>query len=157
MDRNFEIKFACSRTLARLPVTGKCTPIEPTKMLSMVLVHEEVYHSFWMDDAKSFVKKSPNASLLDLQLHIIQLYGKNKKPDFETGIFVWGHWDFAPVKRALHEDAVGNFFTKIDNKWRSVFPIDRFGSLIGSSHGDFKPINGYFCADRSRAARPHTF
>lgn len=155
MYKKIATKLACRRTLAGLPVIGKSTPVAPTRMLSMVMVHEDVYHSLWMDDAKSFVARFPNASLRDLQLHIIRLCEKD--PDFEYGAFVWGHWDFAPVKRALHEDAAGNFFVKKGNKWRSVFPIDRFGSLIGAHHENFKPISGYFCADNSKVARPHSF
>lgn len=155
MDKKIATKPACQRTLARPPVIGTNTPTAPTRMLSMVVVHDSLYHSYWMEDAKFFVANNPNASLRDLQLHIIGLH--EKQPDFESGTFVWGHYDFAPVKWVLHEDAAGNFFVKFGNKWRCVFPIDRFGSLIGYHHENFKPISGYFCADYPRAARPHTF
>lgn len=155
MDKKIATKPACQRTLARPPVIGTNTPAAPTRMLSMVVVHEWLYHSYWMDDAKSFVAKTPNASLRDLQLHIIELY--EKEPDFEIGTFIWGYQHFAPVKRVLHEDAADNLFVKFNNKWRLVFPIDRFGSLIGTHYEKLTPISGYFCVGNSWAARPHTF
>lgn len=155
MDKRVTTKLACPRTLARLPLFGAANPAAPTRMLSMVEVHDFLYHSLWMEDAKSFVANNPNASLRELQIYISSLCETN--PDLaESGSYIWGGHGFAPVKRALHEDAAGSFFVKHDNKWKPVFPIDRFGSLIGTNYEDLKPINGYFCPDLGRVGRPHT-
>jgi hypothetical protein len=156
MDKTTTTKLASQSILARLPVIGTIAPVSPTRMLSMVEVHDYLYHSGLMDAAKSFVTKNPNASLRDLQFHLAELC--KKEPYLtECGTFLWGYYDYAPVRRALYEDAVGNFFVKLDYKWRAVFPIDRFGSLIGAFSKELKPIYGYFCSDNHRAARPHTF
>lgn len=156
MDNKSAIKLACPRALARLPIMGPINPVAPTKMLSMVDVHDFLSHSWWMDEAITFVKKNPNATLRELQTYIV---GLSKKDVWKAKYYASSLWMYdrvASVKRALHEDADGNFFVKHDSKWKAVFPIDRFGSLIWTSHG-LKPITGYFCPSLSRVGRPHTF
>lgn len=156
MDKSTAIKLACSRTLARAPLMGAVNPVAPTKMLSMVEVHDFLSHSCWMADAEPFVTRNPNATLRELQTYIIGLSKKDPESAKYYGSSLWMYDRVASVKRALHEDAHGNLFVKHDNKWKIVFPIDRFGSLIWTRHG-LKPINGYFCPSLSRVSRPHTF
>lgn len=155
MDKSAARKLACPRTLARGALMGAVSPVEPTRMLSMVDVHEFLYHNFlWMEDAKAFVKNNPNSTLRDLQAFVNDLFEKDSS-NACYGSFLWGYDRVASIKRALHEDAEGNLFIKHEQKWKSVFPIDRFGSLIGTTHG-LEPICGYFCPSFNRFGKRHT-
>ena len=108
-----------------------------------------------MENAKSFVTQNPNSTLRELETFITELCEKDPENACRYGYFLWGYDRVASIKRALHEDAEGNLFIKHEEKWKAVFPIDRFGSLIGSSHG-LEPIYGYFCPSQLRFGKPHT-
>ena len=124
-------------------------------MLEMVEVHDFLYHSGWMEGAKLFVAKNPNTTLRELQAHIVALSKDDPDTTEWYGTYVWGYDRVSSVKRALHEDAEGHKFIKHEYKWKIVFPIDRFGSLIGTSH-NLDPLLGFFCPSLSRVGKDHT-
>ncbi|MDI1309402.1 MAG: hypothetical protein PSV17_08200 [Methylotenera sp.] len=135
------------------PLSKAIFPTLPLKMLSTTLVYEFFTNSENYEIAKKLLKKSPDASLNDL-LDIL------KKLNVEEKIccpYLWGLQPFAPSKRAIYEDVLGNRFIKLDNKWRQVFQTDYFGDLLGIYLTEgIVPKNAYFWIYQEFGyAKPH--
>ena len=154
ISKSTPFRRACSRTLAAVVLKDKHVPSVPLRMLSKEPVHDFLYHTRWMDDAKKYVMKHSDASLFDLQEFIIKLSDQDPENAAWYNASLWMYDRCSHVKRAIYEDAAGLFFVKHDNLWKVVFPIDRFGSLISTRH-ELDPISGYFCPSLNDRSRPH--
>ena len=124
------------------PALAKAShPVEPLDMYSKAYVYEFFTNSENTDLIRTHLEKSPDTTLAEAEKILAELYNK-KKID---RIYMWGLADLAPAKRAIYQDALGNKYIKLDNKWRIIFQTDSFGSLLGDTDSqDAIPRNAYF-------------
>ena len=136
-------------------IKGVVSPAMPTQMLSNVEVFDSWLNPGNMKLAKELICQSNGMSLRDLVSEMFVQISANK-----TGLpYLWWVWPHSPKTRAIHQDANGITFVKLDNKWQMAFPIQAVGALAGSQGGrDYEalPENAYFVSwENEEIARQH--
>ena len=132
---------ASTRLKVALALAKASTPIEPMDMYSKADVYEFFTNSENTDVIRKHLLNRPEASLAEAEKILAELYNREKV----DRAYMWGIQDFTPAKRAIYQDALGNKYIKLDNKWRLVFQTDSFGSLLGVTDSrDTIPRNAYF-------------
>ena len=151
-----EIERRASKTAIAVPLLrGATSPTMPVRMLSNAKVYEGRELRHMAKYARNIVEALPSLTLRELheQLKLDETKGKVTYP------FVW--WidvGCPPTQRAIHEDAEGRFFVKLDNKWQLAYSIDHVGALAGAQSGNGYydiPKTGYFVTweNEDKAAR----
>ncbi|WP_159820278.1 hypothetical protein [Colwellia sp. 20A7] len=149
-DKNIKLRVGSKFKTAFPWINGVVTPAMPTRMLSNVVVFESWQNPHNMRIAKEIVKSNKKITLREL---VSEMLITSEIP------YIWWLYPVSTKVRAIHEDANGITFIKLNNKWQMVFSSKMVGALVGAQGGlntESFPPNSYFISwENEELARNH--
>lgn len=131
-------------------VTGVSMPTMPIRMLSNVTVYESWQNPRNIKHAKELLNRNGSLTFRELIEEMLKTTDSS---------YIWWLYPVSTIVRAVHEDAKGFTFVKMNNKWQMVYSIKMVGSLVGAQGVEScegLPLNSYFISwENEEEARPH--
>ncbi len=151
-----KLRLASRAKLAKPWVTGVASPQGTTTMLSNVEIHKGWTNPHALNIARKTIESNPKFTLRELS-HSMLSQVQQKVTSYP---YVWWIYESSsPKRRAVHEDATGVTFIKLDGKWQLVYPCQALGVLVGRQGAGYYeniPRNAYFVlCENEAAARKH--
>jgi len=148
IDPNTALRLGSKRVRAKGYVDVKPYPTQPIKQLSTEVIFEGWSNRHNKEIAKNLINQDSSLSFQELLMKIIILMSKDERIYIP---YIW--WidpdNYSKKKRSIYQDADGDNFVKIDNKWQMVYSVKSVGALVGRQGGsnceDLNlPYNSYF-------------
>jgi len=131
-------------------------PALPTKMLSNVCIYNSWINPHNISLAREIIKYNDGITFQELVYEMLMLVNEEKTPT----PYIWWLWPHSSKSRAVHEDANGQTFIKIENKWHLVYSAQVVGVLVGTQGTkDYEqiPSNCYFVSWESEEISKNYF
>jgi hypothetical protein len=120
-------------------VLGRAGPRQPVRMSSNMTVYGGYANPKGLAFAKEVVEANPSITLRELQ----EIIHNDSESSYD---YIWWMVNKAHV-RAIHEDADGLSFVRLEKLWQLAYPLSAVGGLAGAqSWGNYEnlPPNSYF-------------
>jgi hypothetical protein len=146
MAPNTALRLGSKRIQAKGYINVKTFPVLPTKQLSTEIIFE-AWGAGNKEIARNLINQDSSLSFQELLIKIIMLM------DMDDSIphpYLWWIYPNQNKKmRLIYQDADGDNFVKIDNKWQMAYSLKAVGALAGRQGGsnveDLNlPTNSYF-------------
>lgn len=155
-DSNAALRKGSKFKKAKSWIEGVPSPAMPTKILS----NAEIFNG-WLNPhnfklAKTLISQNENLTFRDLVNEMLI----HMTTEETTLPYIWWIYISPPKARAIHQDANGVTFVKLNNKWQMALSTQELGALVGAQGGinyEDIPKNAYFVSwENEKIARKYT-
>lgn len=141
INPNTPPRLGSKRIQAKGYINIKTSPVLPIEQLSTEVIFEGWGNGYNKEVAKNLINQDSSLSFQELLIKIIILMNEDEQIYIP---YIW--WidpdSYTKNKRLIYQDADGDNFVKINNKWQMAYSVKSAGSLVGRQGGlDYEDLN----------------